>query len=187
MILEEFRHKVARIYLRKRFAMVQRQRMMYDLSSAKYIGILCAPQDEACIVLLKEFLNTLSRKGIKYSVLGYFNKNKIPENFLYLTGMDFIIQKDLNLLLIPQNTSVDKFIQEPFDMLIDCSIPDYFPIEYIARLSLAKYKVGIFREGEPYYDLTVDITKNRTIEYFFKSLDMYLSNLTSKNSKNKKH
>ena len=178
MILEGLRHNIARIFLRKRAAKLKRHKMLYDFASAKHIGILCAPQDEVSTVHLKEFLHTLSRKGIKYSVFGYFNEKRIPENFLYLKDMDFITHQDLNFLFIPKSPTVTKFIQEPFDMLINCCLFDYFPVRYMSQLSMAKCKVGIMREDESIYDLTIDIKKNKTIEYFLKNIEKYLSNLT---------
>jgi hypothetical protein len=101
----------------------------------------------------------------------------IPDNFLYWKGMDFITRKELNLFFIPEKQMVDKFIHEPFDMLINCTVTQYFPVEYIAQLSMAKCKVGIMYKGESCYDLMIDIHKNRTIEYFLKNLKVYMSNI----------
>ena len=163
--------------LRRKTAKVKRQKMLYDFASAKYVGVLCSPQDEVNTTYLKVFLQNLSQKGIKYSVFGYFDGKKIPENFLYLKGIDFITQQDLNFLLIPKGKIVDKFIDEPFDMLINCNLSNYFPMEYISQLSVAKCKVGIMREDQSCYDLMIDISKNKTIEYFLKNLEIYYSNL----------
>jgi len=111
-------------------------------------------------------------------VFGYFDGKTIPENFLYLKDFDFITQQDLNFLFIPKGPTVDKFINEPFDMLIDCNINSFFPVEYISQLSMAKCKVGIMREGgEACYDLMIDITKKKKLEYFLENLEIYVSNL----------
>ena len=151
--------------------------MLFDFDSAKYIGVLCSPQDEISTGHLKVFLRYLSQKGIKYLVFGYFDGNNIPENFLYWKEIDFITRKDLNFFFMPKNPIVDKFIHEPFDMLINCNIDPYFPMEYISQLSVAKCKVGIMREDESCFDLVIDIQKNRTIKYFLKNLEIYLTNI----------
>jgi len=151
--------------------------MLFDFTSAKYVGILCSPQDEVSTGYLKTFLHSLSQKGIKYSVFGYFDGNDIPENFLYWKEMDFITRKDLNFFFLPQTPIVNKFINEPFDMLISCNIANYFPIEYISQLSVARCKVGIMSENESCYDLMIDIKKNPTFEYFLENLQKYLTNL----------
>ena len=177
VILESLRLKIARMLLRKKIARVKRQRMLYDFASAKYIGVLCSPQNEVDTGHLKDFLQYFSQKGIRYLVLGYFDGKQIPENFLYWKGMDFITRKDLNLFFMPEGPMVDKFIGEPFDMLINCNVVNYFPMEYISQLSAAKCKVGIMHEDEPVYDLMINIEKNRTIEYFLKNLEKYFSNL----------
>ena len=178
MIFEDLRYKIARLILRKKAAKVKRQKALYDFASAKYVGVLCSPQDAFSTANLKDFLHNLSRKGVRYSVYGYFDGDVIPENFLYLKDMDFITKQDLNFLFMPKRPILDEFINEPFDMLINCNLNGYFPIEYMSHLSIAKCKVGIMREGKsPCYDLMIDITKKPTIEYFIENLEIYLSNL----------
>lgn len=177
VIFENVRLKIANILLRQKSIKLKRQKILFDFASAKYVGILCSPQDEISTQYLRNFLHYLSQKGIRYSVFGYFNGKVIPDNFLYWKGIDFITRKDLNIFYIPKNPIVDKFTLEPFDMLINCSVIQHFPVEYIAKLSVAKCKVGIMHENESCYDLMIDIQKNPTIEYFLKNLEVYLSNI----------
>ena len=177
MILESIRLKIANMLLRKKKARVKRQKALYDFASAKNIGVLCSPMNEVDTGYLRDFLQYLSQKGAQYSVLGYFDGNQVPDNFLYWKGMDFITRRDLNFFFMPEGTMVEKFIREPFDMLINCNISEYFAVEYISQLSLAKCKVGVMRKSEPAYDLMIDIGKNPTIEFFLKNLEKYLSNL----------
>jgi len=177
VILEDLRLKIAKIFLRKKQSRVKRQKMLYDFASARYVGVLCSPQNEVNTEHLKDFLHYLMQKGIRYSVLGYFDGKQIPENFLYWKGIDFITRKDLNLFFMPESPMVDRFIREPFDMLINCNIANYFSLEYISQLSVAKCKVGIMRNDDPAYDLMIDIEKNPAIEFFLENLEKYLSNL----------
>ena len=163
--------------LRRKTARMKRQKALFDFATAKYVGVLCSPYNETDTMQIKNFLHYLSQKGVKYSVIGYFDGKEIPENFLYWKGMDFITRQDLNFFFMPQGTVVDTFINEPFDMLVNCNLARNFPTEYISQLSMAKCKIGIKREEESYYDLTIDIQKNRTIEFFLKNLDIYLSHL----------
>ena len=177
MILENLRLSIARMLLRRKSAKIKRQKTLFDFASAKYIGVLCSPRDEVTTGHLKNFLNYLAQKGIRYSVLGYFDGKKIPENFLYWKSIDFITHQDLNFFFIPESQVIDNFMREPFDILINCTIVNYFPVEYITQLSVAKYKVGMSHEDESCYDLMIDVQKNRTVEYFLKNLEKYLSNL----------
>ena len=176
-MFEGVRLKIAHLLLRKKSAKMKRQKMLFDFVSAKYIGVLCSSLDEANTAHLREFLQYLSQRGIKYSVIGYFDEKNIPENFLFWKEMDFFTRKDLNFFYIPQSPMVGKFISEPFDMLINCNIAGYFPVEYMSQLSVAKCKVGIKREDESSCDLMIDIQKNQTIAYFLKNLEIYLTNL----------
>jgi len=156
---------------------MKRQKKLFDFASSKYIGVLCSPQDELSTEYLKEFLQYLSKKGIQHYVFGYFDDKKIPDNFLYWKRMDFITRNDINFFFIPKNPVVEKFINEPFDMLINCSIDYYFPMEYISQLSQASCKVGIMHNDKQNYDLMIDIQKNRSLKFFLNNLEKYLSNL----------
>ena len=177
MIFENIRLKIAGFLLRKKSVKIKRHKKLFDFTSAKSVGILCSPQDEANTAKLKDFLHYLSQRGIRYSVFGYFDGKNIPENFLYWKEIDFFTRNDLNFLFMPKHAVVGKFINEPFDMLINCNMAQFFPMEYISQLSVAKCKVGIMHEGESYFDLMIDIHKNPTIEYFLKNLEIYLTNL----------
>ena len=176
-ILKKIRLKIARFLLRKKTAKMKRQKILFDFSSAKHVGILCSPHDETSAGQIKDFLYFLSHKDIRYSVFGYFDKKNIPANFLYLRWIDFITRKDLNFFFMPKGQIVDRFINERFDMLIICNLVNYFPMNYIAQLSKASCKVGIMHHGETNYDLMIDIQKNRSIEYFLKNLEIYLTNI----------
>jgi hypothetical protein len=174
MFLENIRLKIARRRLRKKTAHLKRQKMLHDFASAKSIGIICTSADAKSVQMLKDFLHFIAQKDIKYWVLGYFNVKKIPENFLFWKEMDFFTQKELNFLFIPKSPTVDKFIANPFDMLINCSMEEYFPIEYIMQSSVAKCKVGM--NDNKYNDLSLEL-KKKEIGYFLENVKLYLSNL----------
>jgi hypothetical protein len=177
VILEKIRLKIANRLLRKKISGLKRQKTLFDFASAKYAGIVCASENETSINVLKDFLGFLHQKGIRYFVLGYFAGKKIPEKFLFWQGMEFITQNDLNIFFIPKADVVDKFVAEPFDMLINCSIHPHFPVEYVAQTSVAKCKVGVLNDGNPNYDLMIDIGKQPSIKYFLDNVKLYLSNL----------
>ncbi|MDR1673304.1 MAG: hypothetical protein LBS09_07600 [Bacteroidales bacterium] len=181
MIFDGLRLKVARRILRRKSAKLKRQKMLFDFASAKYIGIICASSDETSVNILKSFLQFLSGNNIKYQVLGYFNGKKIPNNFLFRKEIDFITQNNLNAFCIPKGEVAEKFMTEPFDMLLNCSMNCYFPIEYMVQVSMAKCKVGISGDNFPDYDLMIDVGKKKDIGYFLDNLRLYLSNLRNSN------
>jgi hypothetical protein len=160
---------------------MKRQKMLFDFASAKYVGVICASSDESSIKILKDFLQFLRQHQIKYLVLGYFDGKKIPENFLFQKETDFITRSDLNLFFIPKGAVVTRFVAEPFDILINCSMNRYFPAEYITQISVAKCKVGASTGDIPDYDLLIDISKKRDLGYFLDNVRLYLSNLRNPN------
>jgi hypothetical protein len=71
---------------------------------------------------------------------------------------------------------------EPFDMLLNCSMNRYFPVEYMVQVSVAKCKVGISADNFSDYDLMIDVGKQKDIGYFLDNLRLYLSNLRNPNT-----
>ncbi len=177
MFFGKTRLRIAKRLLQKKNAKVKRQKRLFDFATAGYIGVICSTDNADSVKCLKEFLSHLTNKGIKYLVLGYFNGKQIPENYLYWKDMDFITQKNLSFLYVPQGETVEKFIAEPFDILINCSMEERFPIEYIVSMSKATFKVGIMHQDYSSYDLMVDTSKKNTVEYFLENLELYLSDL----------
>jgi hypothetical protein len=151
----------------------KRQKMLFDFSSAKTVGIICASVNERDYIL-NNFRHFLSQRGIQYQLLEYCNGKKIPENNSFLNELDFFTQKDLSFFFIPHSPAVNKFINRPFDMLINCSMKTYFPVHYVMGVSRARCKVGIGNEEEN--DLSMDI-KKKEIGYYLENVKLYLTNL----------
>ena len=51
---------------------------------------------------------------------------------------------------------------------------DFFPLNYIVKISPSAYKIGRFRESEQ-YDLMIDIKENKTLPYLISQIRHYLS------------
>lgn len=155
---------------------------MHTLKTAKTAGVIITPTDQESFEQVKQFINYLTGKGIKVSILGYVDDKKIPENFLFWKGINLISRKDLNWAGVPEVQSVNDFIDQSFDLLIDLSRPESFPVQYISSLSRSAFKIG--RSGSRYeesYDLLFDINDETSLEDYIKHLSYYLNLLSNSN------
>jgi hypothetical protein len=84
---------------------------------------------------------------------------QLIDHYLYRKGFDFFTRKQLNWFFKPQSENVDAFIKKPFDLLIDLSLDNPFPLKYIITFSEAKFKAGRYSDNCNYLDLMIDITK----------------------------
>ena len=161
--------------LNKKLRNFTRIREGHNLESAKTAGILFTPTDQASFEQIKQFLVYLGNYKLQIYVLGYIDAKTIPESFLFWKGINLFSRKELTWSMIPKTPVVTDFIDKPFDVLLDLSLTDFFPVEYIARLSKSKFKVGRFTEGHSSYDLMFDFEKDKNLETYLDYIKKYLN------------
>ncbi len=91
-----------------------------------------------------------------------------------LKGINFYCKTDLNWYYKPKNKIIAQFVNHEFDILFDLSLKDYFTVNYTGSLSKASFKIGIQKENT-YQDLTIDINKNKSIDYLIEQIKHYLN------------
>lgn len=161
--------------LKKKLRHFSRVREGHNLETAKTAGIIFTPTDQISFEQIKHFLSYLSGYKLQIYVLGYVDAKVIPESFLFWKGINLFSRKELSWVRIPQTPLITDFIEKPFDILLDLSLEDYFPVEYISRLSKAKFKVGRFTSVHNSFDLMFDIENNKSLEVYLEQIKNYLN------------
>lgn len=154
---------------------------MHTLKTAQTAGIIITPTDQDSFEMVKQFLNYLTKLGVKVFVLGYVDDKKIPDTFLFWKGINLFSRNELNWARVPDSAVVNDFIEQPFDILIDLSLQDYFPVQYISQLSKSRFKIGRFSNTNQYYDLMFELNDNMSLEYYIEHLTYYLNLLSNPN------
>ncbi len=173
--------KVGKYSLSKKLINFKRVREGHNLETAKTAGILFNPTDQTSFELIKQFLTYLSNYKIEIYVLGYIDDMIIPESFLFWKGINLFSRKELNWIMIPKTPVVNDFIDKPFDLLFDLSLTDHFPVEFIARLSKSKFKIGRFTSDHNSYDLMFELNENQKLEGFLDHIKKYINLLNRPN------
>jgi len=141
--LDSLKHKLGIRVLNNKLRNFKRQRESHNFESAKTAGILFTPTDQVSFEQIKQFLSYLSTYKLQIYVLGYIDSKTIPESFLFWKGINLFSRKELGWMFIPKSTIVTDFIDKPFDILFDLSMTDFFPVQYISRLSKSKLKLAV--------------------------------------------
>ncbi len=144
-------------FLRKELSKFKRELKAANLVDAREIGILFSMESEADYDRVSRFATELNQVGKKVQIIGYYQFNKLPPYYAQKLAYDLILPKNLDFFMRPKADFVRKFMHYEFDMLIDLSTRDDFPLHYIASLSKAKFKLGQSsgESGLP-YDLMID-------------------------------
>jgi len=132
-----------------------------NIHEAKTIGILFNATHQVSFEIVKELVKDLDTKKNEIEVLGYVDSKQLIDHYLYRKGFEFFTRNQLNWYYRPTHENVETFIKKPFDLLIDLSLDDPFPIRYILACSMAKFKAGRFSKENNHLDFMIDIEKEK--------------------------
>ena len=153
------------------------------LTNSKVIGILFNADDVQDILQVKSFIKYLVSKNIEVHVLGFVNSNNMDSIHLSSLHFNYFNKNDLNFIGIPYTIIPKSFHNRYYDILINFSVSDSFPIKYLAVKSDAAYKVGPYNnKSNSYYDLMIKL-KLDSIEYFIQNVVHYLELIDKNNEK----
>lgn len=143
-----------------------------SLTEAESVGVLFFAGDESQSAVVQEFAASLKAQGKEVQLLGYLDKRDYSKDYLfpYITG------KDATWFGKPGGGTIGYFIKYPFDILINFSLKEILPLEYIAALSHAAFRVGFNEKGvlEP-YDCILLADHGRDTRGLIDNLQKYLS------------
>ncbi len=162
--------------LNKEVQRLKRRRGDLHFDRAKSIGLLFDPTEEADFELVKKFIKYIRDYKKQVKSIGFYNLKQVPSMQYSKLEYDFISQKELNWWYKPTEDFIPAFLEEEFDILINLSLKNHFPITYMAALSRAKVKIGPAGEGnEKFYDIMIDVGEEQQLKFYLKQLDHYLN------------
>lgn len=146
---------------------------------AQKIGILYDATDEADFEFVKNYIKHI-RTTYKKELLsmGFVDKKQLPKNQFPQYGMDFFTRKNLNFKMIPTDPIVLNFIKERFDILINLNTARSFPLQYIAALSHARFRVGRYdKRNVASYDMMINLNGDPGIKTMLEETEVFLRKL----------
>jgi len=124
---------------------------------------------------IRAIVQQLQEKDKQIVAWGWLKKDKIESPILPESRV--IGPRDYNLWHKPK-AEVLQFLQShPFDVLIDLTATPVLPMQYIALLCQAKFKIGAV--SSPLYDMVVKCDEGANAEYIFQQVNHYLSIIKS--------
>ncbi len=160
--------------LRRKSRLIIRDKRIHNFTTAHTAGLIFTCRNEEEFHAVKEFKQFLESEAITTDVIGYVNDKQIPDHYLLRTGFNFFCQKDLTWYFKPNKLFVHDFTRKKYDLLFDLSLRNFFPVEYIVKLSPSAYKIGSFRKTIE-YDLMIDIKDEKTVPFLIDQIKHYLS------------
>lgn len=166
---------LGRIVLKKKKKRLNRKIKSFGIEKASSIAVLYDATNRNDAELVKKFIQYLKEERKEVSSLGYINTKDSSEIVKPYLNFSFFDNTNLNKSLIPSSEAIEKFISTSYSILIDLTLSDTFPLEYISSLSPSKFKVGAKGNyRDEVCDMTIDIEQDKRMEYLIIQVKHYL-------------
>jgi hypothetical protein len=150
------------------------QRMVTNLADARSIGIVYDSTDPDHDIIITKFAEMLRGRGKTVDIMAFINDKKIDHK----GDIKIFNPKAVNWYGIPLDERVTAYCEAPFDLLICAILSENKPLEYIAYMSKAKYRVGPFDELKTrYYDLMIEIGNKKDLNYLLQQMVHFLEKI----------
>jgi hypothetical protein len=177
----QLRSRFGTYRLLKEMKQLKREHRFINIEDARKIGFLFNASDAAALREIQGYIQRIATQKKEVVVLGYIEKDT-PENPLKKLGYSYFTRKNVNWLLIPNDTGVKEFTYSNFDILICVDNENCFPLQYISAMSKAVMRVGKYSEGNVrFYDLMIN-QKNNDLKSYFDQVDHYLNLINVRNA-----
>jgi hypothetical protein len=187
--LHQIRYRIGHYLLDKGINSLTRSKKLVSIHSASSIGILFELTDDSVYYAIQNYFQKLQEKKIKVKALGYASNKLVTNKFLPVLSFDFFDEKQINWFFIPKAPCIQDFVETDFDICINISSDDVFPLKYIAANSRARLKVGAYSKDLPadqykklssIYDIIMLSEENRDQIVFLDNIHEYLTILNPK-------
>jgi len=160
------------LILQYKLKRLQRQASIVPLKDATSVAILFTAVNQKVIQQVSSFVKRLKDQGKDVDVLAY-----VP---LYqetpFVRFDAMTKRDINILQIPKRKNKGRYMDQRYDLMINLSMDECLPLEYIIALSPTTYKVGRYQENKTYcYDLMLNIDDQSNMDNFINQCEHYLN------------
>lgn len=173
-LFQNIRENIGRWILKSRVKNKYRNPQFLNYSNANTVGIIFNATHQDTYEITRKYIKALNERNLTVKALGFVDSKEVLDFYQKSIYFEFFSRKNLNWYSKPNNPNTKNFIESKFDILIDLSIVEDFPIQYIVALSEAKFKVGCLKGMENYYDFMIDLGPKQQLKFFIEQLDYYL-------------
>jgi len=91
---------------------------------------------------------------------------------------DYFTEKEVSMNLIPQQSVLNNYAENPFDVLLNLYTAEILPLEYISAVSKATFRIGKYMVGKDYYcDMMISLKETDTLEILIEQTLHYLNQI----------
>ena len=169
--------KIGSLVLERELKSRKRPVVYNNFNSASTIGFIFDAENKKYYAAAKEFMNYVEGHGIKVNGLAFVSKSDQIGYLPYRKGVDYFGLDKQNWYGRPVDEGIAEFIERPFNILIDISLSEIYPIEYIFALSRAGFKICNNSTKAKYADFVLELDRKDDLELFIEQIKHYLETI----------
>ena len=169
-LIYNLRAQAHRRFLKKEQQRQRRRMQSFNLDTAQRIGLLFNATDLDDRQMVMRYAESLKKNGKRVRLLGFFDTEQRDPNFTFL----HYNKKQFDWALRPRSEDVQKFMDTPFDLLLNVEPATHLHSEYVAMLSKASIKVGPITTNTDCYDLMIDAADKKNVRAFLDQIESLL-------------
>lgn len=164
------------------------ERKFVKYTNAKTILILFESDFMEENIEIHNIIKALKADGKKVMAWGYLEKKQV--NTPILIDFRILNKQNLDLSRKPKEQFINEITNLKFDLLIDLTVNEIIPLQYIALYSNASLKTGLKKNKTPIYDFMIEIDKSRNdtiatqpvlnASYVYNQIIFYLKSIQTK-------
>lgn len=167
--------KYANRKLRQMEAASRRNPVIPNIETIKKVGVIWQPEQKDAYYFLQSYFN---KKQTIFRSLCVLDK---PVEMM--VDGNTLSPKDINWLKIPKHGTIDSFTEMDFDILLNVALEQNITLDYITLQTRAKFKIGGSPDEKNYFDLNINISRNKNALYLAEQQIFYLGQLNKKYNK----
>jgi len=160
--INDLRTKVGRLLLGK--SALNNTVAVPSMESVINIGILYDASNNQSEEQVQRIASQLRHDGKKVFLMGFVNQKQLPHKKVFHLTSEYFWLQQLNFFNIPDADKIGKFLQQPFDLLINLYFDDILPLQALSAKSSAKYIIGSNSKlALQYNNAVIDCGSNKTL------------------------
>jgi hypothetical protein len=179
-IFDGIKENIANISLQKELKSQKRMLAFNNFESANTVGFIFNAVDRDKCQYAREFMDYVEKQNNRIFGVAFASKSDQIAYFPYRQGVDYFGLNEVNWYGKPTNPVIKDFLKRSFDILIDLSLSDIFPTEYIFSLSSAKFKIVNACNKAKYADFIIEVNNSEKIENYTAQIKHYLKAIQGK-------
>jgi len=176
-LVGDIKEKAGILALNKELKTLKRETSIQNFESAVTAGFIFDGDDREKYQRAKEFIEYTEKKNIRIFGIGYAARSEQIAYFPYKNGINYFGLDEINWYGKPTNPVVDDFLKRKYDLLLDLSQTDLFPIHYIFALSTAKFKITNNCVKAKYADFVLQLENSEKLDNYITQIKHYLEGI----------